>query len=135
MANRHRGEVEAVVDGRPRRLRLTLGALADLESAFGADDLVALAERFATGRLSARDLVAVLAAGLCGAGEAVTAEDVAGMAFEGGAVGAAEAAARLLAATFGTSAEAGRPAPGEGAGDASDGPFPGRRRRASRGMR
>jgi hypothetical protein len=39
MANRHRGEIEAVLDGRPRTLCLTLGALAELEAAFGAQDL------------------------------------------------------------------------------------------------
>ena len=42
MANRHRGEI-AVLDGRERTLCLTLGALAELEASFGAEDLVALA--------------------------------------------------------------------------------------------
>jgi hypothetical protein len=51
MANRHRGEIEAEIGGAKRRLVLTLGALAKLEAAFGADDLVALTERFGTGRL------------------------------------------------------------------------------------
>ncbi|MFY9734679.1 MAG: GTA-gp10 family protein, partial [Rhodoplanes sp.] len=40
MPNRHRGEIEAEIGGTPRRLVLTLGALAELEAAFGADDLV-----------------------------------------------------------------------------------------------
>ena len=48
-ANRHRGEIEALIDGERRILCLTLGALAELETAFQADDLTALAERFATG--------------------------------------------------------------------------------------
>ena len=39
MANRHRGEIEAEIGGAKRRLVLTLGALAELEAAFGADDL------------------------------------------------------------------------------------------------
>ena len=56
MANRHRGEISATLDGRERTLCLTLGALAELEAAFGADDLVALASRFESGRLSARDI-------------------------------------------------------------------------------
>ncbi|MGN6118018.1 MAG: GTA-gp10 family protein, partial [Nitrobacter sp.] len=43
MPNRHRGEIAAEFGGRQRTLVLTLGALAELESAFGADDLVALA--------------------------------------------------------------------------------------------
>ena len=50
MANRHRGEIEAEIGNAKRTLVLTLGALAELESAFGADDLAALTERFAQGR-------------------------------------------------------------------------------------
>ncbi|MGA7428678.1 MAG: gene transfer agent family protein, partial [Rhodoplanes sp.] len=64
MPNRHRGEIEAEIGGTPRRLVLTLGALAELEAAFGADDLVALAERIGGGRLKARDLVRIIGAGL-----------------------------------------------------------------------
>ncbi|MGA8293472.1 MAG: gene transfer agent family protein, partial [Rhodoplanes sp.] len=60
MPNRHRGEIEAEIGGTPRRLVLTLGALAELEATFGADDLVALAERFGGGRLKARDLVRII---------------------------------------------------------------------------
>lgn len=106
MANPRRGEIEAVIDGRPRTLCLTLGALAELEAAFGVDDVVALADRFGSGRPSARDLTRLLAAGLRGAGEAVSEDEVALMRFEGGAVGAAEIAGRLLAATFGTAGDA-----------------------------
>ena len=36
MANKHRGEIEAEIGGARRRLVLTLGALAELEAAFGA---------------------------------------------------------------------------------------------------
>jgi len=68
MANRHRGEIEAEIGGARRRLVLTLGALAELEAAFGAEDLVALAERFGTGRLKARDLVRIIGAGLMRSG-------------------------------------------------------------------
>ena len=75
MPNLHRGEIGAEIGGARRRLVLTLGALAELEAAFGAADLVALAERFGTGRLAARDLVAIIAAGLRGAGEPVTDDD------------------------------------------------------------
>jgi hypothetical protein len=101
MANRHRGEIDAEIGGVRRTLVLTLGALAELESAFGAEDLVALAGRFGDGRLKARDLVAVIAAGLRGAGEAVTDDDVAAMTVGGGVTGFARIAAELLAATFG----------------------------------
>lgn len=100
MANSHRGEIEASLGGRQRRLVLTLGALAELESAFGADDLMALAERFGTGRLSARDLVRIIAAGLRGAGESVTDDEVAALRVEGGVTGYVRIAADLIAATF-----------------------------------
>ncbi|GAB4068627.1 gene transfer agent family protein [Ancylobacter sonchi] len=107
--NRHRGEIAAELDGRPRRLVLTLGALAELESAFGAGDLVALAERFGAGRLSAGDAMRVIAAGLNGAGEAVGVEDVARMTTPGGATGFARIVGELIAANFGQIPEAGRP--------------------------
>lgn len=102
MPNRRRGEIEAELGGVRRRLVLTLGALAELESAFGADDLVDLAERFTGGRLRARDLVCVVGAGLRGAGENVTDQEVAAMTTPGGAAGFVRIAADLLAATFGT---------------------------------
>ncbi len=111
MANAHRGEVEAEIGGTRRTLVLTLGALAELESAFGADDLVALAERFGSGRLRAGDLVRVIAAGLRGAGEMVSDDEVARMPVEGGAGGYVRIAAALLNATFGEgqAADATRP--------------------------
>ncbi|MFG1347281.1 gene transfer agent family protein [Xanthobacter autotrophicus DSM 431] len=105
MPNARRGEIEAVLDGRPRVLVLTLGALAELEAAFGADDLMALAERFGRGRLSARDAARIIAAGLHGAGEEVTLDEVERMRTEGGAAGFARIVAQLLAATFGLEGE------------------------------
>ena len=100
MPNRHRGEIEAEIGGRQRVLVLTLGALAELEAAFGAADLVALTERFGSGRMSARDLVRIIAAGLRGAGEAVSDDEVAAMPVAGGAAGYVRVAAELIAATF-----------------------------------
>ena len=101
MANRHRGEIEAEIGGVRRRLVLTLGALAELEDAFGADDLVALTERFGAGRMKARDLTRIIGAGLRGAGESVSYDEVAAMAIDGGAHGYVRVAAALIAATFG----------------------------------
>lgn len=101
MANRYRGEIEAEIGGTKRRLVLTLGALAELEDAFGADDLVALTERLGSGRLSARDLTRIIRAGLSGAGEIVSDEDVAAMVVDGGIQGYVRIAAELIAATFG----------------------------------
>lgn len=101
MPNMHRGEIEAEIGGARRRLVLTLGALAELEAAFGAEDLTALAQRFAQGRLSARDLIRIVGAGLRGAGEAVSDEEVARMPVHDGAAGFVRIAAALIEATFG----------------------------------
>ena len=109
MANKRRGEVAIRLDGRERNLCLTLGALAELEAAFGAGDLLALAERFDGGRLSARDLVRVIGCGLRGAGEAVSDEEVAAMRAEGGAAGLAHAAVELITLTFGAEAQGENP--------------------------
>lgn len=103
-ANRRRGEIVAELDGRSRRLCLTLGALAELEAGLGAEDLSALAARFSTGRLSARDLISLIGAGLRGGGEAVSDAEVAAMHCDGGAAGFARIAAELLVATFGGTA-------------------------------
>ncbi|MEQ1902389.1 MAG: gene transfer agent family protein [Devosia sp.] len=104
MPNPHRGEIAAIFDGEEKVLCLTLGALAELEARLQAGDLVGLAERFAGGRISARDLTAILGAGLRGAGNAISDDDLARMSIEGGLKGAAEIAARLLRATFGEAA-------------------------------
>lgn len=101
-ANRHRGEVEADLGGRQRRLRLTLGTLAELETAFGVEDLAALARRFSEGRLSALDMARIIAAGLRGAGEDIGEADVLAMDTPGGAAGFARIVAELLSAAFGT---------------------------------
>jgi hypothetical protein len=101
MANRHRGEIEAEIGGVRRRLVLTLGAVAELEDAFGADDLVALTERFGAGRMKACDLTRIIGAGLRGAGDGVSDDEVAAMVIDGGAQGYVRVAAALIAATFG----------------------------------
>lgn len=101
MANRHRGEVDAVIGGERRTLCLTLGALAELEAGFDAPDLMALAERFETGRLTAGDAIKVLTAGLRGGGADVTEADVAAMPVDGGAAACVRIVSDLLSATFG----------------------------------
>ncbi len=101
MPNLHRGEIEAEIGGVTRRLVLTLGALAELEAAFGVDDLVGLAERFGQGRLKANDLIRIIAAGLRGAGETLSDDEVARMTVADGAPGYARIAAQLIEATFG----------------------------------
>jgi hypothetical protein len=102
MINPRRGEIEAVIGGQKRRLCLTLGALAGLEARFGAGDLGDLAERFEQGRVSARDLAAIIAAGLAGGGDPMSEDDVLATPIEGGIEGAARIALALLTAAFGT---------------------------------
>lgn len=100
MPNLRRGEIEACFDGRPYRLCLTLGALAELEAAFGSHDMLALAERFSTGRLSSKDAMRIIGAGLRGAGTDISDDTVAAMTCDGGAAGFIDIVAQLLNATF-----------------------------------
>lgn len=72
--NGNRGEAAAWLAGAERTLCLTLGALAEIETALGVKGFGELAERMRT--LSAGDLLAVLAALLRGGGEADLAKDL-----------------------------------------------------------
>ncbi len=106
MANARRGEIEAEIDGRAQVLCLTLGALAELETAFAVDNLSALARRFSSGELAARDLIRVIGAGLRGGGSAASDAEVGAMRFDGGVAGCAQIVGALLAITFGTTEKA-----------------------------
>jgi hypothetical protein len=101
MVNRHRGEIEAELSGQRYTLVLTLGALAEIEHAYGGEDLLAIAERFEQGRIKATDAIRVIGAGLRGAGLTITDEDVAKLRVDGGAAGYLRIVAQLLKATFG----------------------------------
>ena len=100
MANRHRGEIEAELGGQNYTLVLTLGALAEIEDAYGGEDMIAIAERFESGRIKASDAIKVIGAGLRGAGATLTNEDVARLSVAGGAAGFLRIVADLLKATF-----------------------------------
>lgn len=100
MVNRHRGEIEAELGGEFHTLVLTLGALAEIEHAYGGEDLIAIAERFEQGRIKATDAIKVIGAGLRGAGQAISNEDVAKLSVAGGAAGYLRIVADLLKATF-----------------------------------
>lgn len=100
-ANRRRGEIAAELDGKSYKLCLTLGALAELEALYAADDLGALVQRFSTGRLSAVDMARLIGAGLRGAGSDLSDGDVGRMQAEGGAAGFAAIVTDLLTITFG----------------------------------
>lgn len=99
-ANPYAGEVALVIDGRRHVLKLTLGALAELEAALETDTLVDLVARFESGGFSTRDVLALIVAGLRGGGWQGRAADLTKAQIEGGPVGAARAAAELLARAF-----------------------------------
>ena len=101
MVNRHRGEIEAELGGKVYTLVLTLGALAEIEHAYGGEDMIAIAERFENGRIKASDAIIVIGAGLRGAGTAISDDDVKQLSVTGGAVGYLKIVAELLKATFG----------------------------------
>jgi Phage tail tube protein, GTA-gp10 len=100
-ANAARGEVVGQFGADAHRLVLTIGALAELEAALAVPDLMALLERFAGGRISAREAALVVMAGLKGGGlrldEAALERLVAGRP----AMETIGNAARLLNASFG----------------------------------
>ena len=97
LANGARGEATAVLAGAKRKLCLTLGALAEIETALGTTGFADLADRMR--RLSAGDLMAVLAALLRGGGEIALATDLAQAAVNPRE--AAEAVAAAFAAASG----------------------------------
>lgn len=111
MVNRIRGEVPLELGGRRYTLCLTLGALAELEDALRAGDLAGLAERFGGGRISARDLIALLGAALRGGGHEIDAEGVARLPLAGGLEAVTVALGEALVAAFGEVAEPENPPP------------------------
>ena len=100
MVNPLAGEVEITIDGVVHRCKLTLGAMAELEGALGADSLVDLVKRFEAGQFSSRDVMALIVAGLRGGGWQGDAADLMSADIAGGAVGAGQAAAMLLVRAF-----------------------------------
>ena len=101
MVNRRRGEVPLDLGGTRYTLCLTLGALAELEAALQAGDLVGLAERFSSGRLAARDLIALLGAALRGGGHALDDAAAAALPLAGGLEPLTGALGEALVAAFG----------------------------------
>ncbi len=96
MTNPWRGEVALEVDGQQYDLRLSLGALAELEAALDAGSLVELVQRFESGAYRSADVLAVLRAGFCGQ----EVPDLVHGAIEGGPMRAAQVAAQLLVRAF-----------------------------------
>lgn len=99
MTNPWRGDVALVIDGQSYDLRLTLGALAELEAELQTGSLVEMVQRFESGSYSSRDVLAILRAGLKG-GRADPMPDVEHGQIEGGPMRAAQVAAQLLVRAF-----------------------------------
>ncbi|MCA8882327.1 MAG: gene transfer agent family protein [Rhodobacteraceae bacterium] len=100
MANPWSGEVALTIDGQERALKLTLGALAELEADLETGSLLELVARFEEGRFSTRDVLSLIVAGLRGGGADLRAADLLRADIQGGPVAAAQAAALLLARAF-----------------------------------
>jgi Phage tail tube protein, GTA-gp10 len=128
MVNRHRGEVSLCAGGETYTLCLTLGALADLEAAYGGEDILALADRFSSGQLSSADALNLLRAGLKGGGHDSTVADLETLNFEGGMAGLIRTLADLLRVTFGGVEIERTATPGDATGGTTEmPPFPGDR--------
>ena len=100
MANPWRGDVALVIDGLTHVMRLTLGALAELEAALDAESLMSMVERFESGNFTSQDVLALLRAGLQGGKCGLSDEALYHAQIEGGPIAAAKAAAELLARAF-----------------------------------
>ncbi|MBV1896716.1 MAG: gene transfer agent family protein, partial [Rhodobacteraceae bacterium] len=82
-------------------LKLTLGALAELEQVLEVGSLVELVQRFEGGVFSSRDVLALIRAGLHGGdGGDGSQVDLGNADIQGGPMAAARVAAELLARAF-----------------------------------
>lgn len=97
MENPWAGEVTLEMDGKRHVMKLTLGALAELETQLGEDTIISLVERFERGAFSSRDVLALIVAGLRGGGWSGRAEDLLAADISGGPV---RAAGQLLSRAF-----------------------------------
>ncbi|MEL7114216.1 MAG: gene transfer agent family protein [Pseudomonadota bacterium] len=100
MSNPWAGEVTLVIDGASHVMKLTLGALAELEAEMDADTLVAMIARFEQGHVAARDVVALIVAGLRGGGWRGSKADLLSADIEGGPIAATRAAGELIKRAF-----------------------------------
>lgn len=100
MANPWTGEVALTIDGERHVLKLTLGALAELEETLKTGSIIELVERFEGGGFSTRDVLALIVAGLRGGGWRGQPDDLLSAEIAGGPVEAAKVAGQLLARAF-----------------------------------
>lgn len=109
-ANPLAGEVSLTLNGIPHLCKLTLGALAALEAALPDHSLAALVARLEGGQISARDIMAVLVAGLRGGGWQGREADLTACDIAGGFEAAGMVAGRLIALAFAPQLAAGHKA-------------------------
>ena len=98
-ANRHRGEVVGRINGRRRVMRLSLAALAQLETCYGGEDILQLLDGFSRAGLSAQDSDNILRAGLLATQDEL-ATTGAPLDVEGGAAMALHLASELVQRAF-----------------------------------
>ena len=84
MVNPFAGEVELVLNGQPHTLRLTLGALAELEAGLDGETVLDLVTRLESGQIASRDVLAIIVAGLRGGGWQGNAADLMTVEIAGG---------------------------------------------------
>ncbi|MGH1413269.1 MAG: gene transfer agent family protein [Pelagimonas sp.] len=100
MGNPWRGDVSLTINGERHVMRLTLGALAELEAGLDSGSLVELVQRFEKGGFSTRDVLKLIVAGLRGGGWQGQGKDLLHAEIAGGPMAATRAAAELLARAF-----------------------------------
>ncbi len=100
MANPFQGEVALTLNGTRHVLKLTLGALAELEAGLEVDCLVDLVTRYEQGRFSSADVLRVVVAGLRGGGWRGGYDDILTAEIAGGPLEAARVGAELIARAF-----------------------------------
>jgi len=103
-ANRHRGEVALALGDEMLTLRLTLAALAELETAFGTAGLGALGQRLAAGSPSAVDLIRLLGSAVRGGGQRLGDDAIANLIGAADLPAVAEALSDLFSLSFGAPA-------------------------------
>ena len=100
MANPLAGEVAIVLNGERRVMKLTLGALAELEERLAVGSLVDLVARFEGNSFSAGDLLELIRAGLRGGGWGGCMDELRTAEIGGGLGEASRCAALLLVRAF-----------------------------------
>lgn len=100
MANPLAGEVELTLNGEVHVLKLTLGALAELEAELASETLLDLVRRCESGGARIQDILLLLHAGLRGGGWQGNPDELRSADIQGGLGEASRVAAMLLVRSF-----------------------------------